>query len=152
AAVAVALVLGAIALRRPSGPPVPTARVVRRDLTVLITSDGTLEPPPGGEMRAADAATVAALLVKEGDRGQKGTPLVRLTTPELPQSALTARSNALGLSEEAQRAAADVDRLKRESDHRRQVFEADARLLKESAISRATYEVDELAWRDAQEK
>jgi len=149
---ALALVLAAVALRRPSGPPVPTARAMRRDLLVPITSDGTLEPPPGGEVRASDPATVAALLVAEGQRVTRGTPLVRLANPELAQSALTARSGALELSEERQRAAAEVDRLRGESEHRRRVFEADARLLKESAISRATYDADELAWRDSEER
>jgi len=149
---ALALVLAAVALRRPSGPPVPTVRAMRRDLLVPITSDGTLEPPPGGEVRASDPATVAALLVAEGQRVTRGTPLVRLANPELAQSALTARSGALELSEERQRAAAEVDRLRGESEHRRRVFEADARLLKESAISRATYDADELAWRDSEER
>jgi HlyD family secretion protein len=149
---ALALMLAAVALRRPSGPPVPTARAMRRDLLVPITSDGTLEPPPGGEVRASDPATVAALLVAEGQRVTRGTPLVRLANPELAQSALTARSGALELSEERQRAAAEVDRLRGESEHRRRVFEADARLLKESAISRATHDADELAWRDSEER
>jgi HlyD family secretion protein len=152
AVVVLALILAAVAFRRPSGQAVPTAKAARRDLRVPITSDGTLEPPPGGEMRASDAATVAALLAAEGERVKKGTPLVQLANPELSQSALTARSGALELSEERQRAAADIDQLRRESEHRRQVFEADARLLKESAIPRATYDSDELAWRDCQER
>ena len=152
AAGVLALLLAAFAFRRPSSPPVPTAAAARRDLRVPITSDGTLEPPPGGEMRATDSATVAALLAAEGARVKKGTPLVQLSNPDLSQSALTARSSALERSEERQRAAAEVERLRRESDHRRQVFESDTRLLKESAISRATHDSDELAWRDAQER
>jgi HlyD family secretion protein len=152
AVVVLALILAAVAFRRPSGQAVPTAQATPRDLRVPITSDGTLEPPPGGEMRASDAATVAALLAAEGQRVKKGTPLVQLANPDLSQSALTARSGALELSEERQRAGADVDQLRRESEHRRHVFEADGRLLKESAIPRATYDSDELAWRDSQER
>ncbi len=97
-----ALLLAAVAFRRPSSPPVPTAAAARRDLRVPITSDGTLEPPPGGEMRSADSATVAALLAAEGTRVKKGAPLVQLSNPELSQSALTARSSALERSEERQ--------------------------------------------------
>ena len=41
---------------------------VRKDLVVTITSDGTLEPPPGGELRAPASASVAAILVAEGQR------------------------------------------------------------------------------------
>jgi multidrug resistance efflux pump len=65
---------------------------------------------------------------------------------------LTARSSALERSEERQRASAEVERLRRESDHRRQVFESDARLLKESAISRATHDSDEPRLAHAQER
>lgn len=139
-------------LRRPSGPPIPTARAARRDLLVSITSDGTLEPRAGGEMRAPESAVVADIFVAEGQRVSRSTPLIRLENPQLSQSALTARSGALALSEESARATADLDQARREVEHRRQVFESDGRLLPQGAIPRATYEADELALRDAEEK
>jgi HlyD family secretion protein len=145
-------IAAAVALRRPSGPPVPTARAARRDLLVSITSDGTLEPPAGGEMRASETAVVAAILVAEGQRVTRGTPLVRLDNPELAQSALTARSGTLALSEERARAAADLEQARRDAEHRRQVFEADQRLLKQGAITRAASEADELALRQAEDR
>jgi HlyD family secretion protein len=151
-AVLVTLALAVIALRGPSGVPVTTARAARKDLVVPILSDGTLEPPAGGELHALEAATVAAIPAREGERVVKGAPLVVLQNPELTQAALQARSTASQLSEEKIRAAGDLEQQKRETARAKETFEADARLLKESAIPRATYEADELAYRQAVER
>jgi membrane fusion protein (multidrug efflux system) len=151
-AVLVAAALVVVALRGPSGISVSTARATRSDLLVSITSDGTLEPPAGGELRASENATVRAILASEGQLVTTGTPLVRLESPELAQSALTARSGALELAEERTRAQGELDQARRESDHLRGVFEADGRLLAQSAIARATYDADELAYRQSQDR
>jgi HlyD family secretion protein len=152
AGLAAAILVTVVALRGSARTPVPMAKVARRDLLVPITSDGTLEPPPGGELRAPENATVASILVREGQRVTSGAPLLRLENPELEQSALTARSGALALSEEGARAAAELDQARREAEHLRRVLESDGRLLKEAAISRATYDADELAFRQAQDR
>ncbi|MDQ2980595.1 MAG: efflux RND transporter periplasmic adaptor subunit, partial [Acidobacteriota bacterium] len=44
AAAAGAILIAAVASRGPSGAPVETARVERRDLVVAILCDGVLEP------------------------------------------------------------------------------------------------------------
>src|SRR5450830_1779147 len=93
-ALVVTLALAVIAFRGPSGASVTTARAVRKDLVVPILSDGTLEPPAGGELRASEAAAVAAIPAREGERVAKGAPLVVLQSPELTQAALQARSTA----------------------------------------------------------
>ena len=151
-ALLVTLALTVIAFRGPSGVAVGTARAARKDLIVPILSDGTLEPPAGGELRAPEAATVAALPAREGERVTKGTPLVVLQSPELTQAALQARSTAAQLSEERIRAAGELEQQKRETARAKETFDADARLVKESAIPRATYETDELAYRQAVER
>ncbi len=152
AAAVLAVGLAAVAFHGPSGAAFATARAVRRNLLVPILSDGTLEPPPGGELRAPESASVAAILVAEGQRVRKGTALVKLENPELSQAALSARSAALQFAEERARAAGDLEQQKREAVHLKQIFEADGRLIKESAIPRATYEADELAYRQAVER
>ncbi|MGH9365199.1 MAG: efflux RND transporter periplasmic adaptor subunit [Thermoanaerobaculia bacterium] len=153
AAVAVlAAALAGVALRRPTGVPVQTAPALRRDLLVPILSDGTLEPPPGGELRAPEAATVAGILVREGEPVRKGTPLVRLQSPELSQTAFAARENALQRAEEHATAVADWEQARREAAHLKEIFEADERLVKEGAIPRATAETDELAYRQAEDR
>ncbi len=145
------VILGFVALSAPGGVQVSTARAARKDLVVPILSDGSLEPPAGGELRAPESATVSAIPAREGERVRKGTPLVVLESPELAQAALKARSTAAQLSEEKVRAAGELEQQKRETARAKEVFEADARLVKESAIPRATYETDELSYRQAQE-
>jgi multidrug efflux pump subunit AcrA (membrane-fusion protein) len=139
------VLLGAFALRRPAGAAVETARAVRKDILVPVLSDGTLEPPPGGELRCAETALVAAVLVKEGDRVGKGQELVRLENPELARAAREARSGALALGEDRASAVSELDQSRGESGHLREVVAADRRLLAQSAVSRATLEADELA-------
>jgi HlyD family secretion protein len=151
-AVLLAIVLAVVAFRGPSGTPITTARAVRKDLVVPILAEGSLEPPPGGELRAPEAATVASIPAKEGEQVAKDAPLVVLESPELSQSALAARSTAAGLAEEKVRAAGDLEQARRETAHAKEVFESDSRLIKESAISRATFETDELAYRQAAER
>ena len=151
-AAVLAVVLAIVAFRGPAGVPVATAQAVRKNLVVPILSDGSLEPPPGGELRAPEAATVAAIPAREGQHVVKGVALVVLESPELTQAALAARSTAAQLSEEKVRAAGDLDQAKREAAHAKEVFEADARLVKESAIPRTTLEADELAYRHSVER
>jgi HlyD family secretion protein len=147
-----ALVVLVAAVSRPKGASVQTAAVRRGDLLVPVQCDGTLEPPPGGELRAADAATVADLVAKNGDRVRSGAPLVRLENAELSRRALDARSEALRLEGERAAAAADADEIERGERHAARVFEADARLLSSGAITRQTQEADELALSQARDR
>ncbi len=151
-AAVLAVVLAIVAFRGPAGVPVSTTRAARKDLIVPILCDGSLEPPPGGELRAPEAALVAAVPARDGDRVKKGQLLVVLENPETAQSALTARGTALQLAEEKTRAEAELAQARSEAAHAKEVFEADARLLKESAISRATYDSDELAYRQSADR
>lgn len=148
-AAVLAVVLAVVAFRGPAGVPVSTSRAVRKDLVVPILCDGSLEPPPGGELRAPEAARVAAVPARDGDRVHKGQLLVVLESPELAQSALTARGAALQLGEEKIRSEAELAQARSEAAHTKEIFEADARLLKESAIPRATFDTDQVAYRQS---
>lgn len=153
AAVAVlALVWLVTGLGRSRGVPVQVVAVKRGDLVVPVQCDGTLEPPPGGELRSPEAATVGAILAREGDRVAPGTPLVTLSTPELSQKALDARAEALRLKAERESAKAELSDAQVEEKHLREVFEADQRLLSSGAITRAAAESDERALRQAEGK
>ncbi len=148
-----ALLAGVVAaVSRPKGPSVQTAAVRRGALVVPVQCEGTLEPPPGGELRAGDAATVAELLVENGDHVRAGVPLVRLENTELSHKALDARSEALRLESERATAAADVSELERRQMQAAKVFEADGRLLTGGAITRMAYEQDELATSEARDR
>jgi len=146
------VVLVVAAMSRPRAPSVQTAPVRRGDLLVPVQCDGTLEPPPGGELRAGDTATVAEILVKSGDRVQSGAALVRLESTELSRKALDARSEALRLEAERVASSSDLDELELQEKHAARVFEADERLLASGAISRMTYQQDELALSQARDK
>lgn len=152
---AAGLVLLAIlftALARPKGVEVRVVEVKRGDLIVPVQCDGTLEPPPGGELRSPEAATVAEIPARDGDRVVAGARLVRLANAELSQKALDARSEALRLAAERASAEAELADFAREEAHRREIFEADGRLLASGAISRAASEADERALRQAEDR
>ncbi len=144
-AVAVAGLLAAAALRRAPGVTVETAKAARKSLIVPILSDGVLEPPAGGELRAGEAAIVGAILVRDGERVRRGQELVRLDNPDLSVSARQARSGTLELSEERARAEADASEARRNAEHQRRKLEADRRLLAQAAVPRSVVESDELA-------
>src|SRR5437899_3063999 len=92
-------------------PTVQTATATRRALVVPILADGTLEPPPGGEVRAPEGAVVGAILVREGQRVVRGTPLLRIDNPELAQRVLGSRAESEQLAAQAAAAQRDRDRL-----------------------------------------
>jgi HlyD family secretion protein len=141
------LVLG---LAKPRGVTVQVAEVKRGDLVVPVQCDGTLEPPPGGELRSPEAATVKDILVHEGDRVNPGRILLTLSTPELSQKALDARAEALRLRAELESARVELANALREEKHHREVYEGDQRLLANGAITRAAAEADERALQQAE--
>jgi multidrug efflux pump subunit AcrA (membrane-fusion protein) len=148
----VVVLLAAVALRPPEGARVSVARAARSSLVVPVLCDGSLEPPPGGEVRAPEPAVVATVAARDGERVSRGTVLVRLDDPDLMQSALQARAAALQLSEDHARASADVEEARRVAEHAHEMAEADARLLAQSAISREAAQTDKLADRQAQDR
>lgn len=149
-AVAVAAAVALAFRRRPA--TVHTVPVRRGDLLVRVLCDGTLEPPPGGELRAAAGGTVAGVAAREGDRVQKGQVLLRLDDRELQASLRQAEADLSRLASERASAAADLDRAERDARERRRVAEADRRLVAERAIPAATAQADELAARQAEDQ
>ena len=147
-----AVVVLVAAMSRPKAPSVQTAAVRRSNLQVPVQCDGTLEPPPGGELRAAEAAAIAELFVQNGARVRAGTPLLRLENTDLSQKALDARSEALRLEGERTSTASDLADFEQQEKHAARVFEGDSRLLSSGAITKMTYESDELALSQARDR
>lgn len=137
-------------LWRPPAPVVVAARAVRTAVVVPVLCDGTLEPSAGGEIRALDTASVAEVLVKEGERVKKGDVLVRLESPSLAEKARESRAESLRLSADLTDAVAEVERARRARDEKRKTREADRRLLADKAITRAEADVSDAAFRDAE--
>lgn len=141
----VLLVLAVAALSRPERAAVGAAAAARKDLLVPILSDGTLEPPVGGELRAPERARVADLPVREGARVNRGDVLVVLASPELTTRARDATALASQLSAERVRAESDLAAARAEKARADKTLEADRRLLAEGAVTRAAVESDEAA-------
>jgi HlyD family secretion protein len=133
-------------------PTVETAAVVRKSLVAPILADGTLEPPPGGEVRAPEGGIIGAIFVHEGQRVAKGTPILRIDNPEADQRVLSGKQESAQLAAELQTTAIEVESAKREADHLKSIAEADARLVKLGAITAQQLQTDELAYRQASEK
>lgn len=139
------LVAGVAALRRPEGAAATAIAVSRADLSVPILSDGTLEPPAGGELRAPDRATVAAIPATEGQRVVRGAALVVLENPKLSTSARDARSLVSELESDRVAAEGDLATARSDAERLRKVVESDGRLLAEGAITRAAADADAAA-------
>jgi HlyD family secretion protein len=150
AALLVAASAGVLASVRTGRVPVRLARVTRSSLVVPVLCGGTLQPPPGGELRASEAGLVAAIWAREGERVRRGAGLLKLDAPEVVAKASTAREELRQLREQWAVLQAQLEGAKREAVYRRQVQESDARLLEQAAISRAAYDADELAAHQAQ--
>jgi len=131
---------------------VQTAMASRRALVVPILADGTLEPPPGSEVHAPEAGVVGAILVHEGQRVIRGTPLLRIDNPDLEQRVLASRVESAQLGEEHQRWATEAAAAQRERDHLRAVAEADTRLLKAGAITEQQRVTDQWNYEQSAEK
>jgi HlyD family secretion protein len=121
----------------------------RSDIAIPVLCDGTLEPEPGGELRAPDAATVDRVVVREGSRVATGDILVRLSAPELVRQARDARSEATALETERTALEPEIAALEAESNRRRATAEADARLLRAGAITEEVRDADTSAAADA---
>jgi len=134
---------------RPRGVPARVRIVTRAELTVPILCEGALEPPPAGELRARDAGTVAEVFVREGEAVRKGEPLLRLDDPDLIARAHDARAEVLQIEGERTSLASELEAAEREAAHWKKVLGGDTRLLDKAAISRATYDSDDLSYRQA---
>jgi HlyD family secretion protein len=131
---------------------VEAASVRRTSFRVTVTCAGRLEAPPGGELRASEPGTVAAILRKDGATVAPGEPLVRIDSPDLVARAREARDEVEHLEAEGAAAGAEVEQARVEAEHRRARLAGDLRLLEQGAVSRATVDESRLALNEAQAK
>jgi HlyD family secretion protein len=150
---AVVLVAAAAAfLRGGRASTVETASVRRASFRVTVTCAGRLEPPPGGELRASEPATVAAVLRKDGASVARDEPLVRLDSPDLVARDREAHDEVEQLEAEGAAARAEVEQARVEAEHRRARLAGDLRLVEQGAVPRATVDESRLALEDAEAK
>jgi HlyD family secretion protein len=86
-AVLAALVIGGIAWSHRGLITVQTGKVVRQDLSAIVTASGEIKPPPDkfATVNANSMGKVTEILVKEGDHVKKGQLLLR--TEDVQQQA-----------------------------------------------------------------
>lgn len=75
----VALVIGGIAWSRRGQVTVQTGKVIRQDLSSVVTASGQIKPPPEklANVNANSYGKITAIYVKEGDHVKKGQLLLR---------------------------------------------------------------------------
>jgi RND family efflux transporter MFP subunit len=146
-AAAIAAILWTV---RPRGVAFHTARASTERLVVPIQCDGTIEAPPGGELRALENAVVGGLPAREGERVRKGQELVRLESPDLAESLRSAQAQLLRVQAELARARSDLAEAVREEDRRTKMVEGDRRLLASGAVTPEQARDHELALRNAE--
>ncbi len=135
---------------------VQTGRVVRQDLTSLVTASGEIKPRNYINIgtNAMAPSRIVGILVREGDRVRKGQLLARLESVQ-PEAEVAAQKAGLSSSEadsaasEAGLKAADenlltsqatLDRAKAEMEQARANFARAERLVQEGLMSRQEFE------------
>jgi HlyD family secretion protein len=142
----------AASLRGGRASTVEAASVRRTSFRVTVTCAGRLEPPPGGELRASEPGTVAAILQEDGATAARGEPLVRLDSPDLVARDREAHDEVEQLEAEGAAARAEVEQARVEAEHRRARLAGDLRLLEQGAVPRSTVDESRLALDDAEAK
>src|SRR5438445_12339485 len=77
---------------------VQTGRVVRQDLTAVVTASGEIKPRNYVNIGANAIGRITQILVKEGDRVHKGQLLAKLESIQ-PQADVSAQKAALSSAE-----------------------------------------------------
>ncbi|TAM80896.1 MAG: HlyD family efflux transporter periplasmic adaptor subunit [Acidobacteria bacterium] len=94
------LVIGGIAWSHRGLVSVQTGKVIRQDLSAIVTASGEIKPPPDkfATVNANSFGKVTEILVKEGDRVKKGQLLLR-TEDVQQQAGVQAQQAALRSSQ-----------------------------------------------------
>jgi len=112
---------------------VQTGRVIRRDLTSVVTASGEVKPKRYVNVGANVSGKIVQLAVKEGDRVKKGQILARIESERFEAGARQAEAAMLA-------ARADQDRALADLDVSRLVFERTKRMFQENLVSAQTYD------------
>ncbi len=139
---------------------VQTNRVVRQDLTSVVTASGEIKPRNYINIGANAQGLLTEILVKEGDRVKKGQLLARIENIQ-PEAIVSAQRAALASAEadsgaaEANLKAADenlrtmqavIDRTKADSDRTRVELQRARDLLKDQLIAQQEYDTKSAAY------
>ncbi|MFM8357740.1 MAG: efflux RND transporter periplasmic adaptor subunit, partial [Verrucomicrobiota bacterium] len=118
-----ALLVGMTGCQQDAPVPVQLEKVVRRDLTELVTATGKIQPVTQVKISPEVSGEIVELPVKEGDRVKKGDLLVKIR-PELYEAALRqAEAGYQGALAGQEQARANLAKAEAEFRRNKELFE-----------------------------
>jgi HlyD family secretion protein len=134
---------------------VQTSRIIRQDLTSLVTASGEIKPKNYINIGANAMGQLTEILVKEGDRVRKGQLLARVediqpaADVQAQQAALSsaeadsaaAEANVAAADENIRTTQADIDRSKADLARMKSEFERAESLYKDQLLAGQDYEL-----------
>jgi HlyD family secretion protein len=152
----VALVVGGIAWSKKGQVTVQTGKVMRQELSSIVTASGEIKPPPEdlANVNANSYGKITELLVKEGDHVKKGQLLLRTedvqqtADVDAQQAALkTAQADISGAEAAVQSSAAalktsqaDLEQTQAKLKQTKDDFARGEQLLKDQLIAQQVYD------------
>jgi HlyD family secretion protein len=136
---------------------VRTGKVVREDLTSVVTASGEIKPKVYVNIGANAFAKITHLYVKEGDQVKKGQLLAVLDNVQstadvaaMDSALVASRADANAAQAAVNTAAADLNQAKAEHERARLDFERNKALYQQQLIAKADYDTKKAAWDTAQ--
>src|SRR3990172_7415969 len=126
---------------------VKTGRVIREDLTSLVTASGEIKPLTYSNIMAEGFGKITELVVREGDQVRRGDVLLRLENVQ-PEADVAAQRAGLDSAQAAVKsaeatavsAAADVEQRKADLDKARFNWDRGQQLFQAGLIARQEYD------------
>jgi HlyD family secretion protein len=132
---------------------VQTGKVVREDLTSVVTASGEIKPKVYVNIGANAFAKITHLYVREGDRVKKGQLLALLDNVQpaadvsANDSALTAsRTDAIAAQAAVNTASADLNSAEASLEHAKLDYERNKALYEQQLIAKSDYDVKKTAY------
>lgn len=133
--------------------PVQTGKVVREDITSVVTASGEIKPKVYVNIGANAFAKITHLYVKEGDQVKKGQMLAVLDNVQpaadvsANDSALkAAQTDAVAARDAVSTAAADLESNQASLEHAKQDYDRNKALYDQQLISKSDYDVKKTAY------
>ncbi|MCB2229221.1 efflux RND transporter periplasmic adaptor subunit [bacterium] len=120
-----------------SGTKVRAAEVTNRELVELVSASGRIQPQTKVDITAQITNEIIALMVREGDRVERGQLLVVLDTVQVKSDVNQARYSVNEISARLDGAKASLDQAQEEYERQQRLYEAN--LTSETAYKNSLY-------------
>lgn len=120
-----------------SGTKVRAAEVTNRELVEIVSASGRIQPQTKVDITAQITNEIIALMVREGDRVERGQLLIVLDTVQVKSDVNQARYSVNEISARLDGAKASLDQAQEEYERQQRLYEAN--LTSETAYKNALY-------------